>query len=213
MDSHQGAGFAFDMNMDFSNVFAPKSNEGETSNNFFGDEGIDTTTSFGQQFDPLHADMFSTTSHEQTFVLPQNLVHDPLPLLRAQVMDVADRSQSMDNTSGSTSVWNGQLTPEMQNTLNTFPPTPTHSFDSMYQPSFNTLGKRPLQLDVQDFPQSKRHESVTDYTTASLFSPMPSTSWAVDAQLTPAASVEVGLSDEAADMCAMWFNKYAILPR
>jgi hypothetical protein len=51
MDSHQGAaGFAFDMNMDFSTVF-PKPNEGETSNGFFfGDEGIDTTTTF---VDPL----------------------------------------------------------------------------------------------------------------------------------------------------------------
>jgi serine/threonine protein kinase len=86
----------------------------------------------------------------------------------------------------------------MQNTM-AFPPTPTHSFDSLYQPSFsNTLGKRPLQLDAQDFPHPKRHESIGDF---DLFS-----------QLTPAASVEFGLSDEAADMCAMWFNKYAILP-
>jgi hypothetical protein len=54
MDSHQGAGFAFDMNMDFSNVFATtKQNEGETSNSFFGDEGIDTTA-FGQ-FDTMNA--------------------------------------------------------------------------------------------------------------------------------------------------------------
>lgn len=47
MHSHQGAAFAFDMNMDFSNVFATtaKPIEGETSNDFFfGDEGIDTTT-------------------------------------------------------------------------------------------------------------------------------------------------------------------------
>jgi serine/threonine protein kinase len=86
----------------------------------------------------------------------------------------------------------------MQNTM-AFPPTPTHSFDSLYQPTFsNTLGKRPLQLDAQDFPQPKRHESIGDF---DLFS-----------QLTPAVSVEFGLSDEAADMCAMWFNKYAILP-
>jgi hypothetical protein len=27
-----------------------------------------------------------------------------------------------------------------------------------------------------------------------------------------AASIEMGLSDEAADMCAMWFAKYGILP-
>jgi hypothetical protein len=51
MDSHQGAGFAFDMSMDFSNVFATKPNEGETSDGFFfGDEGIDTTASI---MDPI----------------------------------------------------------------------------------------------------------------------------------------------------------------
>lgn len=46
MDSHQGGDFTFDMNMDFSNVFGTKPNEGETSTDFFfGDEGIDTTAS------------------------------------------------------------------------------------------------------------------------------------------------------------------------
>jgi hypothetical protein len=100
----------------------------------------------------------------------------------------------------------------MQNTLNSFPPTPSHSFDSMYQSNFNSsLGKRPLQLDIQDFPAAKRLETA-DFTSTSLFSPLPSSTTTWDAQLTPAASVEVGLSDEAADMCAMWFNKYAILP-
>ncbi|KAH7390871.1 dual specificity mitogen-activated protein kinase [Phaeosphaeria sp. MPI-PUGE-AT-0046c] len=180
MDSHQGAGFAFDMNMDFSNVFA-KPNEDETSNSFFfgGDEGIDTTV-----MDPIM----------NAFSMPQGL--------------------NLDNTTGSTSVWDGQLTPEMQNTLNTFPPTPTHSFDSMYQPNFSTaLGKRPLQLDAQDLPHAKRHEPLGDLT---LFSPMTgaatTSSWPLDAQLTPATSIEFGISDEAADMCAMWFNKYAILP-
>lgn len=88
----------------------------------------------------------------------------------------------------------------------------------MYQPNFSTaLGKRPLQLDAQDLPHAKRHESLGDFT---LFSPLPAattttttSSWPLDAQLTPATSVEFGISDEAADMCAMWFNKYAILPR
>ena len=63
MDSHQGAGFAFDMNMDFSNVFA-KPNEGETSNSFFfgGDEGIDTTASM--TMDPMM----------NAFNMPQGLV-------------------------------------------------------------------------------------------------------------------------------------------
>lgn len=65
MDSHQGAGFAFDMNMDFSNVFA-KPNEGETSNSFFfgGDEGIDTTV-----MDPIM----------DAFNMPQGLVRCHLP--------------------------------------------------------------------------------------------------------------------------------------
>jgi hypothetical protein len=208
MNSHQGAGFAFDMNMDFSNVFAQKPNEDETSNNFFfGDEGIDTTASL---MDPI---LFSTASqHDMAFDMQQSLVRTLVCLTIGRLLIIM---QTLDNTSGSTSAWNGQVTPQSQNTLNTFPPTPSHSFDSLYQPDFSALGKRPLQLDA-DFPQSKRHESVVDYTTANLFSPMPTatnTSWAVDAQLTPAASVEVGLSDEAADMCAMWFNKYAILPR
>lgn len=200
MDSHQGAGFVFDMNMDFSNVFATKPNEGETSNSFFfGDEGIETTTS---TVDPI--------------IFPQNAFDMQHSLVRESGRGIQhDRlttSQSLDNTSGSTSAWTGQLTPDMQNAMNTFPPTPTHSFDSMYQSNFsNVLGKRPLQLDVQDFPQPKRHELVGDFT---LFSPMPAatSSWSLDAQLTPATSVELGLSDEAADMCAMWFNKYAILP-
>jgi hypothetical protein len=129
------------------------------------------------------------------------------------IVTLPDSVQSLDNTSGSTSsVWNGQLTPEMQNTLNTFSPAPSKSFDTMYQPNFSTaLGKRPLQLDVQDFPQAKRLETA-DYTSTSLFSPLPSSTTSWDAQITPAPSIEVGLSDEAADICAMWFNKYAILP-
>ena len=71
------------------------------------------------------------------------------------------------------------------------------------------LGKRPLQsMEGDEFPQAKRHEAIADFT---LFP--PTTSWGLDAQLTPASSVELGITDEAADMCAMWFNKYNILPR
>lgn len=121
--------------------------------------------------------------------------------------------QTLDNTSGSASVWNSTLTPQIQNTINMFPPTPSHSFDSTYQTFGSTLGKRGLQLDA-DLPAAKRHETA-DYTTG--FSPLlPSASastWALDAQNTPASSVEMGISDEAADMCATWFKKYAILPR
>jgi len=69
MDSHQGAGFAFDMNMDFSNVFATKQNEGETSNSFFGDEGIDTS-GFSSQFDTMN----SLLSPQMGFDLNSSLV-------------------------------------------------------------------------------------------------------------------------------------------
>ncbi|KAH3911182.1 hypothetical protein HBH56_131480 [Parastagonospora nodorum] len=191
MDSHQGAaGFAFDMNMDFSTVF-PKPNEGETSNGFFfGDEGIDTTT---------------------TFV-------DPLAMFPQQTPTCYDIQQGLplDSTSGSASVWDGQLTPDLQhglcsdNASGSSSAWHSSSFDSLYQPQTSfSLGKRPLQLDVEDLPQTKRHESISDFT---LF-PTPAATWAQDMQSTPAASsIEFGISDEAADMCAMWFNKYAILP-
>ena len=73
---------------------------------------------------------------------------------------------------------------------------------------FNTLGKRPLQLDVHDYPQSKRHASF-DFP---LFPTPPATttsSWSLD----PIPSVVAdGLPDEAADVCATWFNKYNVLP-
>ena len=104
----------------------------------------------------------------------------------------------MDNTMSNASMWNSHLTPESL-VLNSFPTTPTQSLD-MYQPSLGTsLGKRPLQVDVEDFPQSKRHESTGDYTLASFSSGSP--------------HMDVtGLSDEAADVCTTWFNKYAVLP-
>lgn len=71
MDS-QGAGFAFDAtNMDFSNVFATKTDEGNTSNCFFfGDEGIDATTGFSQGFDIMNPALLTTTPLEQTY-MPQ----------------------------------------------------------------------------------------------------------------------------------------------
>jgi hypothetical protein len=69
MDSHQGAGFAFDMNMDFSNVFAGKPNEDETSNSFFfSDEGIDTTTTL---VDPI---MFP----QDAYNMPNSLVSEAI---------------------------------------------------------------------------------------------------------------------------------------
>ncbi|KAH7086325.1 hypothetical protein FB567DRAFT_561056 [Paraphoma chrysanthemicola] len=189
MDSHQGA-FDFDMNMDFSNVFATtKPVEGETSTNFFfGDEGIDTTASF---VDPI---MFPQTAFDM-----QNSLVSVAVMVPDAARHCAYALQSMDNTVGSTSVWNGQLTPQSQNAVS-FPPTPMQSFDTMYQPSFSSLGKRPLPLDVHDLPQSKRHESIGAFGSA-MFSPLAS----FDA-------IEMGLSDEAADMCATWFAKYGILP-
>lgn len=100
-----------------------------------------------------------------------------------------------------------------------FPPTPAQSFDTLYTPQYNTPGKRSLQLDVQDFPVPKRHEGVAG-AELTAFSPYPasasvtgSSNWAVDTQLTPASSNDVGLSDEAADVCATWFSKYNVLPR
>jgi serine/threonine protein kinase len=104
----------------------------------------------------------------------------------------------MDNTMSNT-MWNNHLTPESL-LLNSFPPTPTQPLE-MYQPNLGTsLGKRPRQLDVEDFTRSKRHESTGDYTMSSFSSASP--------QNDPVQ----GLSDEAADVCTTWFNKYAVLP-
>ncbi|KAF2450634.1 hypothetical protein P171DRAFT_426964 [Karstenula rhodostoma CBS 690.94] len=101
----------------------------------------------------------------------------------------------LGNTAGDAS-WN-----------NAFPTTPAQSFESLYTPQFN---KRPLQLDVQDFPAAKRHEVFSPFTTGSLTG---SSNWALETQPTPAASSDVtGLSDEAADVCATWFSKYNVLP-
>lgn len=190
----QGASFAFDASMDFSAAFATpqqhsmKPAEGETSG-FFCDEAIDTATFI----DPT---VFNTPQ-EQTY-MPQNL--------------------AMDSTSGSTSLWNTQLTPQQPHALSTFPPTPVHSFDSIYQQGLSTsLGKRSLEIGDFDFPQPKRHESVFmgDFP---LFPSMPSTAsatsnWGLDTQLTPPVSTtEFGLSDDAADVCATWFHKFNVLP-
>ena len=99
----------------------------------------------------------------------------------------------------SNAMWNSHLTPESL-ILNSFPATPTQSLE-MYQPSLGTsLGKRPRQLDVEDFTQSKRHESTGDFTLSSFSS------------ASPQMDVVQGLSDEAADVCTTWFNKYAVLP-
>lgn len=99
----------------------------------------------------------------------------------------------------SNNIWNSHLTPESL-ILNSFPATPTQSLEA-YQPALGTsLGKRPRQLDVEDFTQSKRHESTGDYTLSSFSS------------ASPQMDAVQGLSDEAADVCTTWFNKYAVLP-
>jgi serine/threonine protein kinase len=207
MDS-QGAGFAFDATMDFSNVFAAPQQtfskpEDNTSGFFFGDEGIDTTTAFSQ-IDTMNPALLSTP--QLTFDMQQSLVSLVAMTDRGSQLP-ANEHQTMDNTSGSASDWNHHLTPNMHNALSTFPPTPTQSFDSMYQQS-TVLGKRPMQLDAYDFPQAKRHET-TDFT---LFPMDTSSSWTLETQSTPPSSIELGLPDEAADVCAMWFNKYNVLP-
>jgi hypothetical protein len=75
MDSHQSAGFAFDMNMDFSNVFATKPNEGETSNSFFfGDEGIDTTASIAM--DPILFPQHTAFDMQQDLVRAIHVCYD-----------------------------------------------------------------------------------------------------------------------------------------
>jgi hypothetical protein len=111
-----------------------------------------------------------------------------------------------------------QLTPHL--TANTFPPTPAQSFEALYQQSTTSLGKRPLQLDLQDdFPQAKRHASSNfDFPDFQLFPSSASatgSSWPVTTHATSVSHVtaEVGLPDEAADVCATWFNKYNVLPR
>ncbi|KAL5453451.1 hypothetical protein PMIN06_005487 [Paraphaeosphaeria minitans] len=101
----------------------------------------------------------------------------------------------LGNTAGDAS-WNSMFTT-----------TPAQTFDSLYTPQIN---KRPLQLDVRDFPAAKRHEAFSPFTTGSMTG---SSNWALETQPTPAASSDVtGLSDEAADVCATWFSKYNVLP-
>ncbi|KAL1795285.1 hypothetical protein ACET3X_007101 [Alternaria dauci] len=186
---HQGAGFAFDTtNMDFSNMFATPQQQtftpaDNTSGFFFADEGIDTTAS--SFMDPT---VFDSTPQQSTFDMQHTL--------------------ALDDTSA-TSAWNTQLTPDMQlqHIAGSFPPTPLQSFDNM-PTQFNALGKRPLQLDMHDYPQSKRHASF-DFP---LF-PTPPTTTTSSWNLDPVPSVVAdGLPDEAADVCATWFNKYNVLP-
>lgn len=188
--------FSNDLGLTFGAVFDEqqqsfgKLNEGNTSAAsypfFTADEAIDTTTG---QFNLADQSLFSLPSAESSFNMPQDL--------------------ALDNTLGGASAWDAQLNSTV---LNNF------TYDTMYQP-VNDMGKRPLQLDVQDFPQSKRHESYSSTFSPFVASPsasasMTTSSWTLDSQPTPASSsaVETGLSDEAADVCALWFSKYAILP-
>ncbi|KAF1955419.1 hypothetical protein CC80DRAFT_493300 [Byssothecium circinans] len=199
MASQGASATNFDFNdMDFSGFSMPQTSyngvkNGVIDNTFFADEGIDTTESFGQQpFDSMFLPNAATTGMDMNstdFGMQQPL--------------------ALDNTSGSAS-WG-----------NTFPPTPAQSFGTMYTPQLNAtaLGKRPLQLDVQDFPQAKRHEGLGGSVDLG-FSPYPTSasitgsSWTVDTLPTPSSTNDmiVGISDHAADMCATWFGKYNILP-
>ncbi|EFQ94783.1 hypothetical protein PTT_07438 [Pyrenophora teres f. teres 0-1] len=173
---HQGAGFAFDLSMDFP-AFKPV----DDTAGFYGDEAIDTTTTAASSFDPT---MFDTQS---SFDMQHSL--------------------SLDNTSV-TPAWNTQLTPHMQSAANTFLSTPLQPFNTMLG-KFNALGKRPLQLEeTHEYPQPKRHAGF-DFP---LFPtpPAPMDSWPME-PAPPSTSPE-GLTDEAADVCSMWFNKYNVLP-
>ncbi|KAF1966647.1 hypothetical protein BU23DRAFT_560059 [Bimuria novae-zelandiae CBS 107.79] len=157
------------------------SREGNTSSAFFfGDEGIDTTTTFDHSFDSMFAPVDTCNLNSTAFGM------EPLGL---------------DNTTGSAS-WEVN---------STFPITPVQSFESLYTPQL--MNKRPLQLDVHDFPQAKRHEAFSPFSTTSASMTTGSSNWALDTQPTPVASSEnIGLSDEAADVCATWFSKYNVLP-
>jgi hypothetical protein len=113
----------------------------------------------------------------------------------------------MGNTLGVSSAWDGQ-TP-----INTFTSQP---FPEMYTPftTINSNNKRPLSLDTQDYPQLKRHESEYSFTSpyVTAASSVTGSSWALDTT-TPSSFTEIGLSEEAADVCSMWFSKYNMLPR
>ncbi|KAF2277865.1 uncharacterized protein EI97DRAFT_431938 [Westerdykella ornata] len=61
--------------------------------------------------------------------------------------------------------------------------------------------KRPLQIDTQDAPQRKRHQGAG--CNSNFTSPLLSSASSI---------VEVGLNDQAADVCATWFSKYNVLP-
>lgn len=103
--------------------------------------------------------------------------------------------------------WNGQLSHPFTNDdlISTQPISSTP-----------TSHKRPLECMTQDLPQPKR-QALSDYQTLSPFttaSTVPSTT-AADSIWTPGTSLsqsEVGLADDAADMCATWFSKYNVFP-
>jgi hypothetical protein len=85
----------------------------------------------------------------------------------------------------------------------------------MYDPTLQStaLGKRPLHYDVQDMPSPKRHETFANngILTSVLSSAPAAQIWPPQSTMT-SFTTGVGLSEEAADMCATWFQKYAMLP-
>ncbi|KAF2112127.1 hypothetical protein BDV96DRAFT_581187 [Lophiotrema nucula] len=187
-------------NIDFSNMnYLPVDQqsfakpEGDTSAFFFGDEGIDTTTAGATQYGLGSAQQSFESNTTDLFPVPQS------------GFDM-QHTMSMDNTLGSAS-WS-QMSPQVNDFV---APTPMQSFASPYPQYSNALGKRPLQLDTQDFPQPKRLE----FDSFSSFAPTTSvtgSSWTMETQPTPSSCVELGLSDEAVDVCSLWFSKYAVLP-
>ncbi|KAF1924811.1 uncharacterized protein M421DRAFT_424445 [Didymella exigua CBS 183.55] len=116
----------------------------------------------------------------------------------SQDMSFMPQTLAMDNTM-SNAIWKSHLTPESL-IMNSFPATPTQSLEMYPIIDISTsLGKRPRQPDAEDFTQSKRHETTGDYSLSC-------------SSQSPHMDVIQGLSDEAADVCTIWFNNYAVLP-
>lgn len=117
--------------------------------------------------------------------------------------------QAMDNTLVNDSMWDSWLD---------LTPTSNQPSFSPFQPVNGNM-KRPLEVDTQDFPPSKRHAGAvqaSNFTTPVMPSAsLTAFSTTVETLPTPSSSNPevVGLSDAAADFCATWFSKFGKLPK
>jgi serine/threonine protein kinase/uncharacterized membrane protein YgcG len=146
------------------------------------------------------------------------------PYSRAPEMASFDTINSDFFGSASASTYTPQQTLDMNRFIgnNSWNSPQCHPFSNddliSTQPISSTpnFHKRPLECTTQDLPQPKR-QVLSDYQTLSPFtttSTVPSTT-AADSIWTPGTSLsqsEVGLADDAADMCATWFSKYNVFP-